>query len=407
MKMKITPPGTTTVNLTRCNGDDSESRRAETTRTIINTSSSKVLSPAMVSVVLAVLSVVFGAVPSHGFSAVPAAAATATTYSGTTPVTTTLVLSEEDCVRDQLGYLPGNYVGVSAWKKKSKDSRRRGIRIGTNTTVAEGNPCSTTADMIPVAIQTYPLNGGAKRRQNKAKLPVNTNTNQEENQQQQQHKTEQKSVVQSPFPTLFWLTCPDISKAVANLEGRGFVKIFEETLNSNPSLAQRLFSCHEEYAQLRWRSLTEVDRNTLKCSSSSSSSLTPSLQRMRNMMECSGISGTNFTDISSWDSDYAEKAAAASNAAVDDDAAAAAAAAANQVSECCGDDEPPTTKETAASPGIIVAAAVVAKVPPIKCLHAHYAHYRSTVSLDSTRHINPVGELIHRQLELDFPDLDL
>ena len=334
----------------------------------------------MLSVVLAVvLSVVFGAVPSHGFSAVLAT-------SSTTPVA---LLSEEDCVRDQLGYLPGNYVGVSAWKKRSKDSHRRGIRIGTttkaNTTVAEGNTFSTTNAMIPVAIQTYPLNGGAKRRQNKAKMPVNTE------QKQQQDNTKQKSVVQSPFPTLFWLTCPDISKAVANLEGRGFVTIFEKRLNADPSLSQRLFSCHEEYAQLRWRSLTEDDRNVLKGSSSSSSSspLTPSLQRMRNMMECSGISGTNFTDISSWDSDYAEMAAAA--------AAAASSAATNPVvSEFGGSGDEP-----------LAATTVVAKVPPIKCLHAHYAHYRSTVSMDSTRHINPVGELIHRQLELDFPDLDL
>eukprot|EP00533_Pseudo-nitzschia_delicatissima_P001977 CAMPEP_0116082216 /NCGR_PEP_ID=MMETSP0327-20121206/2614_1 /TAXON_ID=44447 /ORGANISM="Pseudo-nitzschia delicatissima, Strain B596" /LENGTH=112 /DNA_ID=CAMNT_0003573007 /DNA_START=334 /DNA_END=668 /DNA_ORIENTATION=+ len=81
--------------------------------------------------------------------------------------------------------------------------------------------------MIPVAIQTYPLNGGAKRRQNKAKLPANQNEDQSE---------ETKSVVQSPFPTLFWLTCPDISKAVANLERRGFVQIIEDELNENPEL---------------------------------------------------------------------------------------------------------------------------------------------------------------------------
>jgi hypothetical protein len=257
--------------------------------------------------------------------------------------------------------------------------------MNRNATAIEGDACSTTDAMIPVAIQTYPLNGGAKRRQNKARMPVNTDPQQQQQQEQQPQPdtTKQKPVVQSPFPTLFWLTCPDISKAVANLEGRGFVTIFEERLNADPSLSQRLFSCHEEYAELRWRSLTEDDRNALKGSSSlSSSPLTPSLQRMRNMMECSGISGTNFTDIASWDSDYAEKAAAAS-------------AASNQGGR--DDDEPL----------VVATTTVVAKVPPIKCLHAHYAHYRSTVSMDATRHINPVGELIHRQLELDFPDLDL
>jgi len=46
-------------------------------------------------------------------------------------------------------------------------------------------------------------------------------------------------------------------------------------------------------------------------------------------------------------------------------------------------------------------------VPSLKCLHAHYAHYRSTVDLETTQHTNPVGELVHQQLQIDFPDLDL
>ena len=321
------------------------------------------------SVALALLfAVLLCAVPSQGFTAA------STVTSAVSPSKLhEHILSEKDCVENQLGYLPPNYVGVSAWKKNAAgSSHRSGVQIDTsiingNTTDEEGQ----NTIMIPVAIQTYPLNGGAKRRQNKAKLPANQNEDQSE-------KT--KSVVQSPFPTLFWLTCPDISKAVANLERRGFVQIFEDELNENPAMSQRLFSCHEEYAELRWRSLTEEDRNILK--SSSNSSLTPSLQRMRNMMECSGISGTNFTDISSWDSDYSERLAAAAAAIATDES-----------------DNAETKNEASVQ-------LVVPKVPPIKCLHAHYAHYRSTVEAESTRHINPVGELIHKQLRMDFPDLD-
>jgi len=322
------------------------------------------------SVALALLfAVLLSAVPSQGFTAVsPVISAVSSSKLHEN------ILSEKDCVENQLGYLPPNYVGVSAWKKKSAGSNHRsGVQIDTpainaNTTYEGGQDTI----MIPVAIQTYPLNGGAKRRQNKAKLPANQNEDQSE---------ETKSVVQSPFPTLFWLTCPDISKAVANLERRGFVQIIEDELNENPELSQRLFSCHEEYAELRWRSLTEEDRNIL--TSSSNSSLTPSLQRMRNMMECSGISGTNFTDIFSWDSDYSERLAAAAAAIATDE-----------------NDDAETTNEASAQ-------LVVPKVPPIKCLHAHYAHYRSTVAAESTRHINPVGERIHKQLQMDFPDLDL
>ena len=345
---------------------NSESRRNER----------KSASPSFSSVVLAVLFVVLllGALPSHGLSTASPVAST----SAASSLQEDIVLSEEDCVRGQLGYLPSNYVGVSAWKKKAGgSSHRRGVQIAASSIRSTSTEPQNKNTMIPVAIQTYPLNGGAKRRQNKAKL-LPTEANQESK------KEKNKKQVQSPFPTLFWLTCPDISKAVANIEGRGFVTIFEDELNADAELSQRLFSCHEEYAQLRWKSLTEEDRSILKGSSDLSSS---PLQRMRNMMECSGISGTNFTDISSWDSDYYEREAAA-------------AATTTDIATTSKTGDGTITVESLMQP-------VVPKVPPIKCLHAHYAHYRSTVSLKTTRHVNPVGELIHKQLQRDFPDLDL
>ena len=106
------------------------------------------------------------------------------------------------------------------------------------------------------------------------------------------------------------------------------------------------------------------------------------------MMECSGISGTNFTDISLWNNDH------------EDVVGSTAAASTRNDKRDSNDDEDVGEKISSSSP-------VVVKVPPIKCLHAHYAHYRSTVTVDSTMYINPVGELIHKQLEKDFPDLDL
>ena len=201
-------------------------------------------------------------------------------------------------MREQLGYLPTNYLRVSGWKFNKQE---------------------------PVAIKTYPLNGGAKRRQNKAEMegPVN-----------------------SPFPTLYWLTCPEISKAVANLERRGYIQTFDNILRENSELSQRLLQCHEEYAKERWQTLTEEDRSLL----SSGDTMTPSLLRMQNMMKCSGISGTNFT--------------------VHDENG-------------------------------------VFQMPSIKCLHAHYAHYRSTMDLGESFTPNPVGEMIHSALEEVFPELEL
>jgi hypothetical protein len=292
--------------------------------------------------------------------------------------------SVEDAVLQQLGYLPNNFVRVSAWKTTNK------------------NATTDDTSMIPVAIQTYPLNGGAKRRQAKSKLV------QQPSPSSSSSSLPSQSIVQSPFPTLFWLTCPDISKAIADLEGRGYVKILENELNLKPCLVNQLLCCHEEYAQLRWQSLTEEDRNILmtpsssSSNSSSSSSLNPSLQRMRNIMELSGISGTNFTDWRYRDNDQHHHNDVTSLQNNDDN------------SGHNNNDQQKSSKKSSDTDIHVL------KVPPIKCLHAHYAHYRSTIDTimddddsdsDSTittvRTINPVGEMIHKQLAKDFPDLVL
>lgn len=204
--------------------------------------------------------------------------------------------NDADLVREQLGYLPNNFISVSAWTLNSRE---------------------------PVAFKTYPLNGGAKRRQAKAEVEGQS--------------------VNSPFPTLYWLCNSKISTAVADLERRGFIQEFEANLKKNPELAKRLLRCHEEYADQRWNTLTEDDRTLLSTDD-------PSIFRMRNMMKHSGISGTNFTI-------FQEEEGSQIN------------------------------------------------VASIKCLHAHYAHFRSTDQLSFS--VNPVGEMIHESLAREFPDLEL
>lgn len=203
-------------------------------------------------------------------------------------------------VEEQLGYLPSNYVRVSAWTKTSHK---------------------------PIAIQTYPLQGGAKRRQARAMYG-------------------ESSSVQSPFPTLYWLTCPDISRCIGELERRGFVQEFDAQLHADPKLVSRLWQCHREYARERWKALSLSDQQLL------AGSTERALVRMRGIMQDSGISGSNLTLATS------------------------------------GIDEE------------------FSKAPPIKCLHAHYAHFCSTRETSGLEQ-NPVGEMIHQQLMKEFPDLDL
>jgi hypothetical protein len=138
-------------------------------------------------------------------------------------------------VRNQLGYLPPNYRQVSAW---------------------------TEDGLLPVAIKTHPLNGGAPRRQRKA---VGLGT---------------------PFPTLYWLTCPDISRAISDLERRGYVGILEGRINSSNEKKAQFLDCHKYYAKDRWSCLTAQEKTFLERDDS---------KRMRDMLQSSGIAGTNYT----------------------------------------------------------------------------------------------------------------
>ena len=214
-----------------------------------------------------------------------------------------LQAADEDAIRRQLGYLPSNFVGVSARKLKSN---------------------------VPVAIKAYPLHGGAKRRQARATAGASSVS---------------ETYIGTPFPTLYWLTSQSISRAISELERTGYLRTVQECINSESDRASRLLACHAEYAMARWDSLSDADQSLLDAEDAH-----PSILRMRNILKNSGISGTNLT-----------------------------------CSELV-DDEP--------------------WVPPIKCLHAHYAQYRSTMDSPNCTQ-NPVGELVHEQLLVQFPDLDL
>lgn len=199
--------------------------------------------------------------------------------------------SDLDIVTRQLGYPPSNFVRVSA----------------------------TSRDGRPIAIQTYPIDGGAKRRQSKARQSVENHLD------------------WVPFPTLFWQTCPDVSQAIADLERRGYVRKMEEELRKDEIMMQQFLLAHKDYARLRWASLEEDDRLRLETLSLESKTV----ERMRHMLEFSGIAGGNVT--------------------------------------------------------------LFARA--IKCLHSHYAHFRS---VDTTcNQVNPIGSRVHDILAREYPSLIL
>lgn len=55
----------------------------------------------------------------------------------------------------------------------------------------------------------------------------------------------------TPFPTLFYLTCPRAASAVGTLEANGVMREMTERLARDPALASRYVAAHEDYLARR------------------------------------------------------------------------------------------------------------------------------------------------------------
>ncbi|MBC7219939.1 DUF501 domain-containing protein [Candidatus Bipolaricaulota bacterium] len=75
------------------------------------------------------------------------------------------------------------------------------------------------------------------------------------------HRDGERFVV---FPTLFWLSCPFLSAAVARLEAAGGVKRFESRLARDPGLAARYRAAHDAYRDERRALLSREELDFLR-----------------------------------------------------------------------------------------------------------------------------------------------
>lgn len=149
----------------------------------------------------------------------------------------------------------------------------------------------------------------------------------------------------TPFPTLYWFCCPIVGKAISELEREGFVGILGSRLAENSELLNDFLECHRGYARERWDSLSVEHQDYLLQS-----------ERMTRMVRDSGIAGIDYQ------------------------------LAANQ-DECFS--------------GSFNAS--------IKCLHAHYAHYRSQIERgeDCSYPLNVIGLWTDELLRERYRDLIL
>ncbi len=55
----------------------------------------------------------------------------------------------------------------------------------------------------------------------------------------------------TPFPTLFWLTCPRAGAEVGRLEGSGLMREMTERLAADPDVRERYAAAHADYLRRR------------------------------------------------------------------------------------------------------------------------------------------------------------
>ncbi len=61
-----------------------------------------------------------------------------------------------------------------------------------------------------------------------------------------------------PFPTLFWLTCPEAVRAVSRVESGGAIARLNERIEAEPELARAVRAAHDAYALERARDVAEA-----------------------------------------------------------------------------------------------------------------------------------------------------
>lgn len=72
------------------------------------------------------------------------------------------------------------------------------------------------------------------------------------------HKWESSAPV--PWPNLYWLVCPQLTRRVGRLEHLGFVRAFQRQLRSSEGLLAQFAVHQQEYRSARWECLDERDR---------------------------------------------------------------------------------------------------------------------------------------------------
>ncbi|MEM6853160.1 MAG: DUF501 domain-containing protein [Planctomycetota bacterium] len=86
-----------------------------------------------------------------------------------------------------------------------------------------------------------------------------------------------------PFPTIYYLTDPDLLRAISELERQNFIGKFEQRLADDDALHAAYHADHEQYRDTRWAMLTDADRAIVEASPSLSRSFRGGIAGIANL----------------------------------------------------------------------------------------------------------------------------
>ena len=67
-----------------------------------------------------------------------------------------------------------------------------------------------------------------------------------------------------PFPTFYWLSCPQLVKEIAHLEAAGVIKQLEDRLKEDAELLAAYKLSHENYIKERWQAMSAATKQQVE-----------------------------------------------------------------------------------------------------------------------------------------------
>lgn len=162
----------------------------------------------------------------------------------------------DDCYKDdemalisQLGYLPGNIIGIPCREGDVPALRRPSTQVTKEEAKAEERQRHPTK---PVTVELYPLT--LRKRNNSSGRRNGRKRGEKEH---DGSNTTESDMIVEPFPTIYWLTHPLLRILISKLEVSGLGARIEERLRNNSVEAQEMILAHKLYGQRRHQMLVD------------------------------------------------------------------------------------------------------------------------------------------------------